>query len=227
MTTTEIKHRPGTLTPLNAPQLDFILLDGSSSMKRLWWDTLGAIDGYIDELRTQNINSHILLRIFSGTCGGLSYDTARNEAIGDFLPLASHPVGSYWGSAPLFDAMNEMGLELKSIDPTRCSIIIATDGENTHSETTEEQARAILDWCRAKGWQVTFIGCDFNNSTVAKALGANPSSAIGVEKSHLTSAARSLGKKRANYARYGAPMHWSESEQQQFGGYLSAPERKE
>lgn len=214
-----------TLT-LRKTQLDFILLDASSSMTlggipNRWHSCLAAIDAYIAELEAQGIQSFGMLRTFSGHRGQLDYFSGAEGPIATWpKPLGSH-IGMSSGGTPLYDAIAQMGLELREIDPLRCAVTICTDGEATGSLTTEIQARAILDWMRAKGWQVTFIGCDFDNSRIAGLLGANPQSAIGVQQYLLTDAARSLAKKRANYALSDAPMHWSTEEQQQFGGYLS------
>jgi hypothetical protein len=80
----------------------------------------------------------------------------RASIVVDDLKLADAP------GTPLFDAINMMGRELQALNPPRCSIVIITDGdENGSRHTTADQARAILDWCRAQGWQVTFLGADF------------------------------------------------------------------
>jgi hypothetical protein len=38
-------------------QHDYILLDGSSSMQDKWWETLDAIQAYVDALKSNNVNS--------------------------------------------------------------------------------------------------------------------------------------------------------------------------
>src|SRR5262245_4044266 len=149
--TQQIAHRVGSL---QAPQLDYILVDGSSSMMSKWWDTMGALEGYVDVLKTQNINSHGIIQIFD------SYDLnliARDSTLDTCRSFKEDPLAAHWGSTSLFDAINLMGRTLRDLDPPNCSIVIVTDGdENGSRHTSEAQARAILDWCRAKGWQVTF-----------------------------------------------------------------------
>lgn len=208
-----------TTGKLIAPQLDYILLDGSGSMKSKWWNTLASIDAYMDILRDANLNAHCILSVFD------SHDIQciqRDEPLSSWTPLSQSPVGAYWGGTPLYDAINMTGRHLKELDPAKCHLIIATDGSENGSTTSQIQAKMILDWCRAKGWQVTFIGCDFNNSKDAALLGGSPQSAIGVAREHMTSAAKALGEKRVRHGRTGAPIHWSEAEQQQFGGYLGS-----
>jgi hypothetical protein len=187
-------------------QLDYILLDGSSSMQDKWWDSLDAIEAYVQGLKREAVHSHLLL------------------SIADWKPLREAPIGSDWGMTPLYDAINNMGRELRDLDPPRCSIVIVTDGEENGSKyTTLVQAKAILDWCRAKGWQVTFIGADFANARQARLLGAVEGSSIGVAKANLKLATDALAKKRAAYGLHGTDMHYTDGEQQQFGGYLGAP----
>lgn len=131
-------------------------------------------------------------------------------------------IGMEGGGTPLYDAINSMGRILRDLNPAKCSALICTDGGDTDSKTSVEQARRILDWMRAKGWQVTFFGCDFNNNSQALALGANPQNAIGVSQARLSDAASALAKKRQAYSAYGSPMNFTDDEKQEFGGYLSA-----
>lgn len=207
---------------LLAPQLDYILVDGSSSMQSKWWDFMGALDTFINSLRAENINSHAICTTFDTYNISLSQ---RDCLLAAWVPLSTNPLTSFWGSTPLYDAINKMGHDLRNLDPSKASIVIVTDGdENASVYTTHVQAKAILDWVRVKGWQLTFIGCDFNNSKQAKLLGVDSRSAIGVQQRLLSDAAKNLAAKRIRYSQSGADMHFSDSEKQQFGGYLSAPQ---
>jgi hypothetical protein len=204
-------------------QVDYILLDGSSSMQDKWWDTLDAIQAYIDGVKAANIHSHCTVQVFD--TNDLEY-IARDCKIEDWVALRTEPIGAHWGMTPLYDAIAIMAARLRDLDPPRASVVIVTDGEENLSRFTDlPQAKAFLDWIRAKGWQVTFIGADFNNSDQAQALGANEHTSIGVEKRQLSNAAAALARKRARYGLYGDPMHYTDEERQQFGGYLGGPAR--
>jgi hypothetical protein len=206
--------RTGTLI---ASQLDYILVDGSSSMMDKWWDSIGALDNYLGVLRTESVGSQVILHTFD------SQDMEaiqRDCLLADVGPLTD--VGAHRGMTPLYDAINLMVRRLAALDPPKCSIVIVTDGDDTSSKVTNvTQARALLDWCRAKGWQVTFIGADFNNMRQAAALGADESNSIGVQKAKLLEAGKSLGEKRARHARTGDDINFSPDERKQFGGYLT------
>src|SRR5882762_9486125 len=189
-------------------QLDYILLDGSGSMQDKWWDSLAAIDAYVSTLRTNHVESHLKLNVFDSTT--LDH-CQRNTSIQDYIPLSQEPATAHWGSTPLYDAINFMGRELRDADPPKCAILIVTDGQESGSQYTDlPQARAILDWCRAKGYQVTFVGCDFENSHQAQALGADASTAIGVAQARLSDATRALAQKRTRYARTGDDISFDE-----------------
>jgi len=211
-------------------QHDYILLDGSGSMLPKWWPSLAAIDVYVDSLKIAHVNTQIILSVFSSDDDRrFLLNEERCLPIHDWTPLCTVGVGAPFGGTPLYDAINAMGRRLRDIDPPRAAATIVTDGEEFASKTSLQDAKRILDWMRAKGWQVTFIGCDFDNRKTASLLGGNPASAIGVQKALLSDAAKNLAAKRARYALYGEQMHFTEGEQTQFGGLLTAspPSSKE
>jgi hypothetical protein len=209
-------NRIGTL---QAPQLDYILLDGSQSMQSKWWDMLGSLEGYIDVLKAENISSQGIIQVFDSIDLNM---IARNSTLDRWESFRKEPIGAHWGSTPLYDAINLMGRSLRDLDPPKARIVIVTDGAENGSRYTDcTQARAILDWCRAKGWQVIFIGADFNNSMQAKLLGANDDNSVGVRKQKLVEAGRKMGQKAARHALFGEDIKFSEEERENFGGYLT------
>lgn len=216
--TTNLAHR-GTTPQKLQTQLDFILVDSSGSMHPTWWETLEAVQAYVDGLKLANVNSQMMLTTFDSTNPELEH---RNQPISDWASLMDEPIAGYFTTTPLYDAINLMGRKLRDLDPPRCAITIVTDGEEMGSQFTNlTQAKGVLDWCRAKGWQVTFIGAEFDNARLAKSLGCDPNAAIGVDRKLLPQAAKSLAEKRARYGLYGEPMHFSDDERQEFGGFLS------
>ncbi len=204
---------------LLAPQLDYILLDGSGSMMGKWWDTLAGLQYFSQVLRDENIASHGIIHVFDSTDLEL---IQRNAILADWDSVLDKPLALHGGGTPLYDAVNLMVRRLAELDPPKCSIIIITDGmENGSDHTTAEQARNLLDWCRHKGWQVTFLGADFSNRNQAKALGATDSNSLAIQKMKLAEAGKLLGHKRVDYGRTGKPISFDKSEQQDFGGYLT------
>jgi hypothetical protein len=194
-------------------------------MQSKWWDSLAALDGFMSALRAENVSSHGIVHVFDSNDNEY---IARNGTIDSWQPFSTDPIGAHWGSTPLYDAINIMGRSIRDLDPARASIIIITDGEENGSRFTDHtQARAILDWLRAKGYQVTFLGADFNNNSQARQLGANESNTLGIAKARLAEAGKLLGQKRANNAKYGNDINFSSDEKSTFGGYLARPEAGE
>lgn len=204
-------------------QLDYILLDASGSMSSKWWDALDSIDAYVGTLQAKNVNSQIILSTFESANPEFIH---RDQNIAEWKPLRDNPIGADFTGTPLYDAVHIMARKLRDLDPPRASLVIVTDGQDTGSKTDVNQAKSMLDWCRAKGWQVTFIGAGFDNSAQAKRLGSHGSAAIGVSPARLIDAAVALGEKRARYGLTGDEMHFTDDERQQFGGFLAAPEAK-
>lgn len=211
--------RTNNVSKLATEQLDMILLDGSGSMSGKWWPMLGAIDSYIAGLKSGSVKSHILLHVFDSTDLKLE---GRNTHIDQWKTFDEDPIGSHFMSTPLYDAIVVMGATVRDLNPAKCAVTIVTDGEEAGSRFADiHQARAVLDWLRAQGFSVTFIGCDFDNDQQARALGANATNSIGVRKELLTDAARKYAEKRVQNVRSGDNINFSDDEKRKFGGYLT------
>lgn len=222
--TNPIAHRPGALdarddSSLNEQnELDYFLVDGSRSMQDKWWDFLAAADTLLRSAKSNGLQSHLIVHVFDSSDIEM---IQRDCPIGQAKSFHEEPLGSYFQATPLYDAINLMGRRLRERDPKKASILIITDGDDSGGLTSVDDARKILDWIKAKGWQVTFLGCDFNNSRQAALLGMNESNCIGVQQKLLSDAARNLATKRAAYSHSGEEISFSDKEKQQFGGYLS------
>lgn len=208
---------------LLAPELDYILLDGSGSMIDKWDETLAGLDAYFNVLRRVNTASHGILQVFDNS--NLEY-IQRDSTIDSWPRFDRGSVDLPGGTTPLYDAVNLMVRRLAELDSKVCSIIIVTDGQaNGAQHTDRTQAKALLDWCRAQGWQVIFLGADFNNKEQAAALGATPQTFIGVQRGRIKEAGENLGEKRLAYGRTGNDISFSDSEKTEFGGYLAGPSK--
>ena len=207
-------------TPAPRKQRDYIILDGSSSMQGVKWNEIQvAIDQYVKTLAELGTESDIRFCVFSSEgIDMLVYD----GPIAGWQPLQANMLQCPGGGTPLYDAINHAGLTARNEDPTVGSFCFATDGDENGSVVPLAQAKAVIEWAKAKGWQITFLGCDFNNSQVMKELGLDPSEGVGVQRALLKDAMSELARKRHVHGLTGAPMHWSAEEQKQFGGYLSS-----
>lgn len=218
--------RARNLVPLSgtllAPQLDYWLVDGSSSMLDKWFDFMKGMDHFLNTMRSNNIHSHGIAHVFSGSGDLLSIQ--RDSTLSDWQDFNSSPLQCLGGSTALYDAIALTALRLKELDPPNASLVIVTDGHENDSEHTDvAQAASYINWMRAKGWQVTFLGCDFNNLKQAQALGATERNSIGVQKARMADAGKLLGEKRVRHARTGNDINFTDSERSDFGGYLMGP----
>lgn len=202
-------------------EVDYLLLDGSGSMIPKWSETLAALDAY--RTRVGNLNSHAILHVFDGE--NMEY-IQRDSLLSDWEPINRGTVDLPGGGSPIYDSINLAVRRLAELAPQKCTFVIATDGQDTGGDTDEHQAKALLDWCRAQGWQVIFIGADFNNSRQARALGASTEHYIGVQKGRLSEAMDALAEKRLRYSRTGDDIGFSGDEKTTFGGYLAGPSGK-
>lgn len=203
-------------------QLDYILLDASGSMSPKRDDSLAAIDNYVAQLRAEGVNSDITVASFTTDyASGFKYTIMRQSSPDSWPEMRyDESLPHEAGSTPLYDAINMMARNVREKMPLKCSVIIITDGDENASKTTVEQAKAVLDWMRAMGWQVTFLGADFENSRQARLLGADDSNSVGVSIKRLVDATSLLAEKRAKYGLYGTDMNMSKDEKNEIGGLL-------
>lgn len=202
---------------LLAPTIDYILVDTSGSMYGKFDTCMAALDEYLGTCAAANLNSQLIVQVF----GREIDDIQRDHRLADWVPFKEDPLTMLGGSTPGNAAINAMGLRLRELQPERCSIVIVTDGE--FNGGVEPQSRAILDWMRAQGWSVIFIGCDFDNSDQAALLGADPQQFIGVQKGAMKEVGRLLADKRKRYQN-GDDIEFSDEEKIKFGGYLAKPQ---
>lgn len=212
---------------LLAPTIDYVLVDASGSM--IWgggnkWDTcMAALDTYLGDCKAVNLNSQLIVQVFEGHDHD---DVQRDHRLEHFVPFSEDKLHAGGGGTPLYQAINAMGLRLRELMPERCSIVIVTDGDADDDKNSDaaRHARAVLDWMRAQGWAVTFIGCEFDNTEQAGVLGAEPQHFIGVQRGQMRSAAKALADKRKRYQN-GADIEFSDEEKEKFGGYLANPNK--
>lgn len=206
-------------TELLAPNIDYVLVDSSGSMWDKFSTCMAALDTYLGNCAAANLNSQLIVQVFGGygTAPDSVDNIQRDHRLSEWVPFSEDPLNQLGGTTPGNHAINSMGLRLRELQPERCSIVIVTDGD--FDGGVNDQSRAILDWCRGMGWAVTFIGCDFDNSSQAAALGADPTSYIGVQRGGLDGVMKALADKRKRY-QHGDDIEFSEEEKQKFGGYL-------
>src|SRR5262245_33831204 len=193
MSSTDVTLRssvPATTTAVR----DYIVLDGSSSMSDKWFDMQRAIDQYIETLKTMGTKSHIRLSVFTTPTHENLDLVVFDGPIEEWIPLSQDPVRLPAGMTPLYDAVHHCAHLAHDDAPANANLTFVTDGEENGSAVTLAQAKAGLDWCRARGYAISWIGCDFNNSSIIAELGGQKSEGVGVQKALLGDAMAALAR---------------------------------
>lgn len=191
-------------------QHDFILLDRSGSMGNRWVEAINSVNNYVHELAKLGTPTGVTL---------VAFDEGPNGKI-DFLTLRDRIVPSTWadvkgeeapprGMTPLNDAVGRIVDLAESGNYDKVAITIITDGaENASKEITHAMAKGRLDRCRARNWQVVFLGADFDNVQQAASYGANPGATVTMGTGNYGASTSHLAMARSAYSTTGAEMQF-------------------
>lgn len=208
-------------------QHDFILLDRSGSMTNHWSETLGALNGYVKGLADKNVDTGVTLITFDKDItfdkeeDNISFDVIRDR----ITPATWKNIDSREtfprGYTPLNDAVGKLVARAKEgfngVQYEKVAIIIVTDGmENASKEfpgkVGTEKIKALLNECRAKNWQVIFLGADFDNTAQAVSLGAAHQDFAQVHPEKASFVSASLSASRSVYGSSGKSMGFTDEE---------------
>jgi hypothetical protein len=199
-------------------QHDFILLDRSRSMQSLWGEALSAVNSYVAKLAADGIDTGVTLATFDTDQGRFCFDVIRDRIVpGTWKPVSNADAGPR-GMTPLSDAVGRIVALAKGGNYDRLAIIIMTDGqENASKELSVSAAKALLDDCRAKNWQVIFLGADFDNVTQAAAYGNAAFSTVRSSARNLGATMGVVAESRKCYAASGAAMQFTDEQKRRLG----------
>lgn len=194
-------------------QHDFILLDRSGSMQSLWSEALSSVNSYVKKLADDKIDTGVTLATFDKDGEQFKFEVIRDRII----PSTWHPVTNDdavpRGMTPLNDAIGRIVNLARAGNYDKVAIIIMTDGaENASRELTVPQAKALLDECRAKNWQVIFLGANFDNAAQATSYGTKAAQTVQTSPQSMAATMTSLSASRGAYARTGASMSFTDEE---------------
>jgi hypothetical protein len=193
-------------------QHDFILLDRSGSMQDKWDESLSSINAYVKKLADDNVDTGVTLATFDYH-DGFKFDVIRDRIIPKTWHTVTDKDATPRGMTPLNDATGRIVSLAEAGNYDKVAIIIMTDGLENHSrEMTVDQAKAALDRCRAKNWQVIFLGANFDNAQQAASYGNAAHATVQVAKANLAGTMHQAANMRAAYASVGAPMAFTDEE---------------
>lgn len=184
-----------------------ILIDGSGSMQSRWAEAVASVNGYARGVKTAD-GAKTALAIFNN--------------VNDFKVVREPTDAREWsdwhghepiGGTPLYDAVAKLIVYANNINDPKTVLIIITDGEENASQLyNKDTVKALLDTCRARGWEVQFLGVDFDNFAQAQSVGNKRGSTISTVQGQYVNTMGMMAAKSQNYAATGASMDWMESE---------------
>jgi hypothetical protein len=210
---------------------DFILLDRSGSMTSRWQDALAAVNSYAKKLADDGVDTGVTVATFdspggmmnpaSVTAGLLPRHTIDFTVVRDRItPPTFKPVDATEvlprGGTPLNDAVVRMVNLIESGGYTTVALTVITDGEENSSVTSHAGAKAAIERLQARGWQVIFIGCDFNNVQQAHSYGVQGATQLSASSANLAAATANLAGKRYDNITRGTQMGYTDAEKALF-----------
>lgn len=204
-------------------QHDFILLDRSQSMSEnsKWPEALAGVNTYVEKLAKDSVDTGVTLATFDKPNGEFKFEVIRDRITPKTWKPVTNEDAQPRGWTPLNDAVgrivNLAKAGLNGIQYEKVAIIIVTDGqENSSKELSHAAAKALLDECRAKGWQVIFLGADFDNAKQAASYGNLASATVSASPKNFVGAMFASASKRGLYGVTGQAMSYSDEEKQGF-----------
>jgi hypothetical protein len=209
---------------------DFLLLDRSGSMDgSIWGEALNSINAYAKKLADDNVDTGITVVIFDSVNtfqiirDRITPKTFRPLVSGESLDAEGKDKLTPRGGTPLNDATGKLLDLAQNGSPSgskyeKVAIVIMTDGEENASQEYPiktggtEKIKARLDGVREKGWQVIYLGANFDNQRQSQTYGAAAAQSIQTSAANFKGTMRSMAEKRTSYGLTGQTMSWSDEE---------------
>lgn len=182
----------------------YILLDRSGSMQSLWVEALSSVNAFAKELANKTdgpaVDSHVTLAVFDSQ-EGLQFDVLRKKQPALHWDAVTDRDASPRGMTPLLDAMVRIIALAEADKPDKAVIVVMTDGqENASREVTRDGVKAALDRVKAKGWEVVFLGANFDNIADASSVGVHGGQQMAMSAGTMNESMARLAKKSRAYA---------------------------
>jgi hypothetical protein len=182
----------------------YILLDRSGSMQSLWVEALSSVNAFAKELANKtdgpSVDSHVTLAVFDSQ-ESLQFDTLRRKQPALHWENVTDKDASPRGMTPLLDAMVRIISLAEGDNPDKAVIVVMTDGqENASREVTREGVKAALDRVKAKGWEVVFLGANFDNIADASSVGVGGGKQMAMSVGTMNESMSRLARKSRAYA---------------------------
>lgn len=181
----------------------YILLDRSGSMQSLWTEALSSVNAYAKELANKKdggtADSLVTLAVFDEQAG-LQFDILRRKQHVLHWDKVTDADASPRGMTPLLDAIIRIIAVADADNPQKAVIVVMTDGmENASKEVTRDGVKAALDRVKAKGWEVIFLGANFDNIADASSVGVAAGKQMAMSAGTMNASMERLAMKSRAY----------------------------
>lgn len=190
----------------------YVLLDRSGSMLSRWTNSIEIINGFMAGLK--EIDGRVSVYAFDDPKGGWHNvrETRNNATIeilakgvttASFEPIDEKKVAPR-GGTPLYDAIGYLAKVINGDTAKRGVVVIMTDGaENSSGEVNRETAKTLLDGIRARGWEVTQLGVDFDAYAEGQKMGVQAASVLNVNSANVRDTVDIMAGKARTYSSTG------------------------
>jgi len=176
----------------------FLLLDRSGSMQNLWVEAIGSINTYANKLAESLPHAKITLAVFDS---GNRFEIVRDAVEASKWRDVSNEDAMPRGSTPLYDAVVSLCADANKKAKGRTSLVVMTDGhENASQEATKDTAKSALDATKAKGWDVVFLGANWDAMDQSASVGVMAATTLNVGKGKMRAMAESLSERTVSYS---------------------------
>jgi len=190
---------------------EYILLDRSGSMSNRWGEALSSINAYVEDAKGK-VKTKVTVATFDSQVD-MIFDIIRDKQSAKKWEPLTDKDATPRGMTPLFDAIGKVVTLAEGQDHKQTVIVVMTDGaENSSREVSQEAAKAALDRCRAKGWQVVFLGADFDAVRQGATVGVTMDSAINMTAGNYGATMRGVRHKTMAYASGAGDVSFSDED---------------
>jgi hypothetical protein len=179
-------------------------------MQSLWVEALSSVNAYAKELANKTDgdaleylgDGHVTLAVFDGL-ERLQFDLLRKKVPALHWENVTDKEASPRGMTPLLDALGRIIALAETDNPDKAVIVVMTDGqENASREVTRDGAKAAMERVKKKGWDVVFLGANFDNISDAASVGVGGAQQVSMAPGAMNASMRMMAKKsRAYFAR--------------------------
>lgn len=185
-------------------------------MQSLWTEALSSVNAYAKELDNKTdgdaVDAKVTFAVFDAQAG-LKFDVLRKGVPALHWEDVTDTETSPRGMTPLLDAIGQIVSLAETDNPDQAIIVVMTDGlENASTEVTREGAKAALDRAKKKGWEVVFLGANFDNIDDATSVGVGQASQLSMASGHLNQSMRMAAKKSRGYFARRSKMEFDEAD---------------